>query len=81
MKSCKKEERIESLCESQAKDSETFLKVARQHAAVAHKLSNYVTKTFDKIIIEDVNVKGMIKNRKFESCNFRCWFWDVTAIH
>jgi len=38
--------------------------IARQRAAIAHQLSNYLTKTFDRIVIEDLNVKGMIKNRK-----------------
>ncbi len=39
-------------------------KIARQRAAIAHQLSNYLTKTFDRIVIEDLNVKGMIKNRQ-----------------
>jgi putative transposase len=38
--------------------------IARQRAAIAHQLSNYLTKTFDRIVIEDLHVKGMIKNRK-----------------
>jgi putative transposase len=38
--------------------------IARQRAAIAHQLSNYLTKTFDRIVIEDLNVKDMIKNRK-----------------
>jgi len=38
--------------------------IARQRAAIAHQLSNYLTKTFDRIVIEDLNVKGMMKNRK-----------------
>jgi putative transposase len=39
-------------------------KIARQRAAIAHQLSNYLTKTFDRIVLEDLNIKGMIKNRK-----------------
>jgi len=39
-------------------------RVARQREAILHQLSDYVTKTFDRIVIEDLNVKGMIKNRK-----------------
>jgi putative transposase len=39
-------------------------RVARQRAAILHQLSDYLTKTFDRIVIEDLNVKGMIKNRK-----------------
>ncbi|MEZ5672762.1 MAG: RNA-guided endonuclease TnpB family protein [Thiotrichaceae bacterium] len=38
--------------------------VHNQRAAIAHQLSNYLTKTFDRIVIEDLNVKGMLKNRK-----------------
>ena len=38
--------------------------IARQRAAIAHQLSNYLTKTFDRIVIEDLNVKGIIKNGK-----------------
>jgi putative transposase len=29
-----------------------------------HELSDYLTKNFDVITIEDLNVKGMLKNRK-----------------
>jgi len=39
-------------------------RIARQRAAIAHQLSNYLTKTFDRIVIEDLNINGMIKNRK-----------------
>jgi putative transposase len=39
-------------------------RIARQRAAIVHQISNYVTKTFDRIVIEDLNVKGMLKNRK-----------------
>jgi putative transposase len=38
--------------------------IARQRAAIAHQLSHYLTKNFDRIVIEDLNVKGMMKNRK-----------------
>jgi putative transposase len=38
--------------------------IAKQRAAIAHQLSNYLTQTFDRIVLEDLNVKGMIKNRK-----------------
>jgi putative transposase len=38
--------------------------IHNQRAAIAHQLSNYLTKTFDRIVIEDLNVKGIIKNRK-----------------
>jgi len=38
--------------------------IARQREAILHQLSDYVTKTFDRIVIENLNVKGMVKNRK-----------------
>ena len=38
--------------------------IARQRAAIAHQISNYLTKTFDRIVIENLNIKGMMKNRK-----------------
>jgi len=38
--------------------------IHNQRAAIAHQLSDYLTKTFDRIVLEDLNVKGMMKNRK-----------------
>ena len=38
--------------------------IARQREALLHQLSDYLTKTFDRIVIENLNVKDMIKNRK-----------------
>ncbi|WP_353573116.1 hypothetical protein [Candidatus Albibeggiatoa sp. nov. BB20] len=29
-----------------------------------HELSDYLTSHFDRIVIEDLNVKGMVKNHK-----------------
>jgi len=39
-------------------------RIAKQRQALLHELSDYLTKTFNVITIEDLNVKGMIKNRK-----------------
>ena len=39
-------------------------RVANQRQAALHELSDTLTKTFDVITIEDLNVKGMVKNRK-----------------
>ncbi len=36
--------------------------IACQRSDIIHKITNYLTKNFDEIIIEDLNVKGMIKN-------------------
>jgi putative transposase len=38
--------------------------IAKQRRAALHELSDYVTKNFDVITLEDLNVKGMVKNRK-----------------
>ncbi|MGD1714063.1 RNA-guided endonuclease InsQ/TnpB family protein [Dapis sp. BLCC M172] len=47
------------------------LKVARLHAKVKdirtnflHKLSTKLAKQYDEIVLEDLNVSGMVKNRK-----------------
>lgn len=39
-------------------------RIAKQRQAVLHELSDHLTKTFNLITIEDLNVKGMVKNRK-----------------
>jgi putative transposase len=59
----------------QKKDSNrrsiTKRKIARLHffitekrKAVLHGLTDYLTRNYDRIVIEDLNVSGMIKNRK-----------------
>ena len=49
---------------AKAKYSITLLhyRVANQRAVVLHELSNYLTKTYKRIVLEDLNVKGMVKN-------------------
>jgi len=39
-------------------------RIANQRQALLHEISDYLTKTFDVITIEDLHVKGMVKNRK-----------------
>ena len=39
-------------------------RVAKQRQAVLHELSDYLTSHFNRIVIEDLNVKGMVKNHK-----------------
>jgi putative transposase len=39
------------------------LKVANQRSDFFHKLSNQLTKDYDRIAIEDLNIRGMLKNR------------------
>ena len=43
-------------------------RISNQRQAVLHKLSDYLTANFDRIVIEDLNVKGMIKNHKLAQC-------------
>lgn len=38
-------------------------RVSNQRQATLHELSDYLTSNFDRIVIEDLNVKGMVKNR------------------
>jgi putative transposase len=49
----------------------TKRKIARLHffitekrKAVLHGLTDYLTRSYDRIVIEDLNVSGMVKNRK-----------------
>jgi putative transposase len=39
-----------------------FIRFKRQ--AILHELSDYLTKNFDNIVLEDLNVSGMLKNHK-----------------
>ena len=39
-------------------------RVARQRKAVLHEVSDFLTRSYHRIVIEDVHVKGMQKNRK-----------------
>jgi putative transposase len=39
-------------------------RISNQRQAVLHELSDYLTHHFDRIVIEDLNVKGMVKNHK-----------------
>jgi len=39
-------------------------RIVRQREAVCHELSHYLTANFKRIVIEDLNVKGMVKNHR-----------------
>lgn len=39
-------------------------RISRQRQAVLHELSDYLTKTFEVITLEDLNVRAMVKNHK-----------------
>jgi putative transposase len=50
------------------------MKVAKIHQKVAnarkdnlHKITTYLTKSYQEIVIEDLNISGMVKNRKLAS--------------
>ena len=43
-------------------------RIRNQRQAVLHEFTDYLTRTFDRIVIEDLNVKGMVRNRKLSRC-------------
>lgn len=47
-----------------ARVSRLHKKVADQRKAAQHKFTSDIVKRFDRIVIEDLNVSGMLKNRK-----------------
>lgn len=52
-------------------------RVADQRSAALHELSDYVTKNFDNIVIEDLNVSSMIKNRKLSRAISDVGFYEL----
>jgi putative transposase len=46
------------------KIAELHFYVAMQRKAYLHELTSYLVKNYDTVVIEDLNVKGMMKNRK-----------------
>jgi putative transposase len=40
------------------------LHIQRQHLNFAHQIANDLIRRFDRIVIEDLNVKGMVRNHK-----------------
>ena len=40
-------------------------RIKNQRQAVLHELSDQLTRTYQVITLEDLNVKGMVKNRRF----------------
>lgn len=39
-------------------------RIANQRQAALHELSDYLTRTYKTVVIEDLNVRGMVKNRR-----------------
>ena len=46
------------------KVAKLHFRISNQRQAVLHELSDHLTSHFDQIVIEDLNVKGMVKNHK-----------------
>ncbi|PSU63250.1 RNA-guided endonuclease InsQ/TnpB family protein [Photobacterium phosphoreum] len=49
-------------------------RISNQRLAVLHEISDYLTKNFKVITIENLNVKGMIRNRKLSRAIADCGF-------
>lgn len=46
-----------------------------------HKITNELVKTYDVIKVEDLNVKGMIKNHKLSEAICKCnWYRFIQTI-
>lgn len=52
-------------------------RVSDQRKAAAHFISDYVTKNFKNIALEDLNVSGMLKNRKLSFAISDVGFYDL----
>jgi len=47
---------------AKAQLAKLHFRIAKQREAVCHELSHYLTANFDRIVLEDLNVKGMVTN-------------------
>ncbi len=52
-------------------------RIADQRSSVLHKVSDYLTSNFDRIVIEDLNVSGMMKNGKLSRAVSDCGFYEL----
>ena len=53
--------------------------IANQRLATCHEVSDYLTKTFKLITIEDLNVSGMVKNHKLARAVSDCGFYMLRS--
>lgn len=59
----RKQEGSSRRAKAKLKVAKLHYRVSNQRQATLHELSDYITSNFDRIVIEDLNVKGMVKNR------------------
>jgi putative transposase len=52
-------------------------KVSCQRQAVSHELTDYLTRNFDRIVIEDLNVRGMLKNHPLARAVSDVGFFEI----
>ena len=52
------------------------LKVAHLRRDYLHKITSYLAKNFSSIVIEDLNVKGMLANRKLAKAISELGFYE-----
>ena len=50
--------------------------VAEKRKAVLHELTNFLTRSYSRIVIEDLNVAGMVKNRRLARTISDCGFGE-----
>ena len=86
-KHLKKLQRLSRQLSRKKKDSKNRekarIKLARLHLRIRnirqdalHKLTTYITKSFDSIAIEDLNVKGMVRNRRLARAILDMGFYE-----
>jgi putative transposase len=59
----RKQKGSERRAKAKQRVSRLYLRVANQRAAMLHELSDKLTREFKTVVIEDLNVRGMVKNR------------------
>lgn len=51
-------------------------KIANRRAEILHQLTHRLTRDFSRIVIEDLNVKGMVKNHNLAQAISDCGFYE-----